>query len=211
MTFFDDDFLPADNYLEYMVHRFEVLAEVVAIMGDAIVDGTRGSGLTFDEGLMALRALELCLYPDHPPIDQVGAYGCNMSIRAAAIGDTRFDERLALYGWQEDIDFTSRLRRHGRVVLLTNLIGVHLGFKAGRVSGVRFGYSQVVNPTYLIQKGTLPAGFGLNLMARNIGANLVKSLWPETHVDRRGRLKGNLIGAFHVARGRIEPEYITRL
>ena len=80
-----------------------------------------------------------------------------MSIRASMIGDLRFDERLVLYGWQEDIDFTSQLRQRGRVVCVSNIRGVHLGLKAGRVSGERFGYSQVVNPVYLIRKGTVPA------------------------------------------------------
>lgn len=211
VTFFDDDFLPTDNYLEVVEQRFGSLPDVAAIMGHAVVDGARGTGLTFDEGLMVLRALERCQHPDHAPVDHVGTYGCNMSIRTSAIGGTRFDERLALYGWQEDIDFSSRLRSHGRIVGFANLIGVHLGFKAGRVSGVRFGYSQVVNPTYLIRKGTLPARFGLSLMARNIAANVLRSLWPEPTIDRRGRLKGNVIGALHIICGRIEPEYILKL
>ena len=102
-------------------------------------------------------------------------------------------ERLPLSGWQEDIDFTCQLRRKGRVVALRSHIGVHLGVKSGRVSGERFGYSQVANPIYLIRKGSVPATFALELMMRNIFANLVKSLWPEPYVDSWGRLKGNLL------------------
>ena len=48
-------------------------------------------------------------------------------------------------------------------------------------------------------------------MARNVIANVVRSFWPESHVDRWGRLKGNLIGALHIAGGRVEPEYIRQL
>ena len=48
-------------------------------------------------------------------------------------------------------------------------------------------------------------------MARNIAANLVRSLWPESYVDRRGRLRGNLLAMLHVLPGRIEPEYILKL
>jgi hypothetical protein len=116
-----------------------------------------------------------------------------------------------LYGWQEDIDFTSQLRRYGRVVGFNTIIGVHLGLKAGRVSGVRFGYSQIANPTYLISKGTVPATFALDLMARNIAANLLRSLWPEPWIDRRGRLRGNLLAVGHLMMGRIEPEYILKI
>lgn len=211
ITFFDDDFLPADDYIDRLVGHFRRFDDVAAIMGQAAVDGARGAGLTFEEGLMALRALEASTVPDEAPRDQVGTYGCNMSLRSASIGDLRFDERLPLYGWQEDIDFTGRLRRSGRIVSVTDLIGVHLGVKSGRVSGVRFGYSQIVNPTYLIRKGSIPRAFGINLMMRNVAANLLRSPWPESFVDRRGRLKGNIIAALHVLQGRIEPEYILKL
>jgi GT2 family glycosyltransferase len=144
-------------------------------------------------------------------VDHVGAYGCNMSIRARLVGELRFDERLVLYGWQEDIDFTSQLRSRGRVVCVSAITGVHLGLKAGRVSGKRFGYSQVANPVYLILKGSVPASFALPLMGRNVVANLARSLWPEAYVDRRGRLRGNLLALVHVLSGRIEPEYILKL
>ena len=67
------------------------------------------------------------------------------------------------------------------------------GIKAGRVSGKRFGYSQVVNPVYLIRKGTIPRASRCRLMARNLAANLVRSLRPEPYIDRRGRLRGNVL------------------
>ena len=62
-----------------------------------------------------------------------------------------------------------------------------------------------------MRKGTMPAGFALELMSRNVMANAIRSVWPEAHVDRRGRLRGNLIAACHLLRGRIEPEYVLRL
>jgi hypothetical protein len=134
-----------------------------------------------------------------------------MSIRAAAIGSLRFDERLPLYGWQEDIDFTSQLRARGRVVGMNTLCGVHLATKSGRISGVKFGYSQVANAVYLVRKGTVPAGFAYKLMARNIAANMVKSVRPEPYIDRFGRFRGNLLAAGHILMGRVDPEYILKL
>jgi GT2 family glycosyltransferase len=214
ITFFDDDFLPADDYLERLEAAFGEYPDCAVIMGHAVHDGARTPGFTFEHGLELLRAAE-AHHSSHGPqpqiSDHVGAYGCNMSVRTGRIESTRFDERLVLYGWQEDIDFTSQLRRRGRVIGLNTLIGVHLGVKSGRVSGVRFGYSQLANPVYLIRKGTVPASFLLELMGRNICANLVRSLWPEPHIDRRGRLKGNLLAALHLIQGRIEPEYILKL
>jgi GT2 family glycosyltransferase len=211
ITFFDDDFLPATTYLERLEAAFAEHADWAVIHGNVVVDGVRGPGLRFDDGLRALQAAEAApegglVVTDHP-----GAYGCNMSVRAGQVGSLRFDERLALHGWQEDIDFTNQLGRFGRIVRLSSLIGVHLGIKGGRVSGVRQGYAQVVNPVYLVRKGTMPAWFALDLMCRNVAANIARSLRPEPHVDRRGRLRGNLLAAYHLMRGRIEPEHVLKL
>ena len=213
ITFFDDDFLPADDYLERVERAFAAAPEWSVLFGHAVHDGAGTAGLTFAEGLLKLRAAEL----QRPPQDLAlafnhpGAYGCNMSVRSKSVGSIRFDERLVLYGWQEDIDFTSQLRGSGRVVALNTLFGVHLGAKAGRVSGIRFGYSQVVNPVYLIRKGTMPVAFALELMTRNLAANILRSLWPEAHVDRVGRLRGNLLAAYHLLKGKVEPEHILKL
>lgn len=211
ITFFDDDFLPADNYLNLVEAAFEHDPEFAVVMGHVVEDGARTAGLSFEQGLATLRAAEANFHPEPRMRDHVGAYGCNMSMRSRLIRDLRFDERLVLYGWQEDIDFTSQLRRRGRVVGFNTIIGVHLGLKIGRVSGVRFGYSQLVNPVYLIRKGTVPATFAIKLMARNIAANVARSFWPEPWIDRRGRLWGNLLAACHLMRRRIEPEYILKI
>jgi GT2 family glycosyltransferase len=210
ITFFDDDFLPADQYLDRLTSAFEEHPDWTVIMGHAVADGSRNAGYTFEEGLAALRSAER--QEQSPRVsDHVGAYGCNMSVRSSKVGDLRFDERLVLYGWQEDIDFTSQLRKHGRIIGANFIYGVHLGIKSGRVSGLRLGYSQIVNPIYLIRKGTVPPRFALEQMGRNILANLIKSVWPEPYIDRWGRLKGNLLALTHLIRGRITPEYILKL
>lgn len=214
VTFFDDDFVPSRSYLEGLIATFEQNPHWAVINGALVADGAKSAtGYSFETGLAMLRAAELSRA--EAELSRIsfnpGAYGCNMSLRTAHIGDIRFDERLPLYGWQEDIDFTSQLGRHGDIVSVGWLLGVHLAEKSGRVSGVKFGYSQVSNPIYLIRKGTMPAAFGLKLMLRNLAANLVKSVWPERLVDRRGRLRGNILALAHLMRGRVEPEYILKL
>lgn len=211
ITFFDDDFLPARDYLQRALAAFATMQDCAVISGHVAVDGVRGPGLSFEEGLAALREAEARPRSEVRITDHIGAYGCNMSVRAQAIGEVRFDERLVLYGWQEDIDFTSQLRRRGRVVGLSSLVGVHLGIKSGRSSGARLGYSQIANPVYLMRKGTMPMSFALDLIGRNVAANLARSIFPEPHIDRRGRLRGNLIAASHLIKGRVEPEYVLEL
>ena len=211
ITFFDDDFVPSAEYLEQVEKAFVENNGWAVVMGMVVRDGATNAGLTWEAAEAALREAEGKKHDAPSVVDHVGAYGCNMSLRSSLVGDLRFDERLVLYGWQEDIDFTSQMRSKGRVVCVTSISGVHLGIKTGRVSGERFGYSQVANAIYLIKKGSVPASFVLPLMFRNIAANLAKSLRPEPYVDRRGRLRGNMLAILHVAMGRIEPEYILKI
>ncbi|MER8504304.1 MULTISPECIES: glycosyltransferase [unclassified Mesorhizobium] len=211
ITFFDDDFVPSAEYLEQVEKAFVENSGWAVVTGAVVRDGANNAGLTWEDAEAALREAEGKKQDGPSVVDHVGAYGCNMSLRSSLVGGLRFDERLVLYGWQEDIDFTSQMRSKGRVVCVTSIRGVHLGIKTGRVSGERFGYSQVANAIYLIKKGTVPASFALPLMFRNIAANLAKSLWPEPFVDRRGRLRGNMLAILHVATGRIEPEYILKI
>jgi hypothetical protein len=137
--------------------------------------------------------------------------GCNMAFRVSAIGKLRFDERLVLYCWQEDTDFGAQIAKRGRSVFSDALWGVHLGTKGGRTSGCRLGYSQMVNPRYLVAKGTMPPLKAIELAGRNILANALRALYPEPYIDRRGRLRGNLIGLWDVATGRWRPERAAEL
>jgi GT2 family glycosyltransferase len=212
VTFLDDDFLPGRRYLEAVETLLDRHRDWMVLSGHVALDGANGAGYSPDHGLTALHAAEAAATGRPPRVtDTTGAYGCNMSMRSADIGAHRFDERLALYGWQEDIDFSRRIAAGRRIVRSDELVGVHLGYKTGRISGLRLGYSQMVNPVYLTRKGTMPAPFAARLMARNLAANLLRCLRPEPYVDRRGRLRGNLRGLGHLLRGRVEPEHILQL
>jgi hypothetical protein len=97
-------------------------------------------------------------------------------------------------------------------LVYTNLLtGVHLGAKGGRTSGKRLGYSQIANPVYLLRKRTMPRQLAWRLMARNLAANMLLSVWPEPYIDRRGRLLGNAAALYDLLRGRIHPERILSL
>jgi GT2 family glycosyltransferase len=133
-------------------------------------------------------------------------YGCNMAYRVSAIRHLRFDERLVLYGWLEDMDFSRLVGRTGRLVYCNTMLGVHLGLKSGRVSGRKFGYSQVVNAWYLYKKGIMSMKEAWSNIGRALLMNGAKSFRSEKHIDRMGRFIGNLIGVGDLVSGRGHPE-----
>ena len=209
VVFIDDDFVAARDFLRRVELLFRYRPEVVGATGILVADGAHTSPLEFDVAVQRLDVLG-----ERPPprlFECRSLYGCNMAIRLSAAEGMRFDERLPLYGWQEDVDFTYQLGWRGTLVKTSELTGIHLGSRSGKTSGVRLGYSQVANIAYLLRKGTIHGTTGRTLMMRNVTANVVRSLWPEPDVDRRGRLTGNLLAARDVLRGRIDPERIEAL
>jgi glycosyltransferase involved in cell wall biosynthesis len=215
ILFMDDDFVLHDAYLERLEVLFSADPGLVATNGAPIADGINtATGYTFEEAdaMLASTAVPDLAAGQRQAIG--GVYGCNFAVRAAAVRahGLRFDERLPLYGWQEDIDFTAQLSRHGTVLRCWALGGVHLGVKGGRVSGVRFGYSQVANTVYLANKGTMAWPYALKLMSKNIAANMWGAAAANRVVDRRGRLKGNLMALQDVLiRQKVWPERILEL
>jgi hypothetical protein len=211
IVFFDDDFFPSGNYLENTEKLFEREQSVVVATGRVIEDGIHGPGLTPDHARQRLLDSPSCNEGNMQTY--YGAYGCNMAIRLAPVHERglRFDEALPLYGWQEDIDFSRQLAPFGRIVKSDALSGVHLGVKGGRTSGVKFGYSQLANPLYLARKGTMSFSFAARTISRNLVANVMRFPRPEVHVDRRGRLRGNLLALDDMVRGRLNPKRIIEL
>lgn len=210
VAFFDDDFVPQTDWLCVVADAFSRDPKLACVTGHVVADGILGPGLTIDDARRALAAVR----GDTQKWSMEGysPYGCNMAFRASAVAALRFDERLVLYGWLEDLDFGARVaQRHGRLVKLGSAMGVHLGVKRGRVSGRRLGYSQVMNPVYMMAKGTLSRHDACRQIVRNFAANLAKSIAPEAYIDRRGRLAGNLIALVDVLRGRRTPERAAQL
>jgi GT2 family glycosyltransferase len=210
VVFFDDDFFACPTFLANLERLFLAHPHIVAATGRVLADGVSGPGLSAEEALRILGSSPAVDNNSESFSECYGTYGCNMAFRLEPIrlNNILFDENLPLYGWQEDIDFSRRLARHGLIVIADSLQGVHLGTKLGRTSGVRFGYSQIANPVYLIRKGTVSWRRGVTLMCRNIAANLFHSFSPKPWVDRRGRLKGNVLAAIDLVRGRSSPRRI---
>lgn len=211
VLFLDDDFLPRADYVAETVALFQRHADVVLVTGTVLADGAPGPGLSVAEAIETLagdtRTPEETLEPIY------NGYGCNMAVRLETVNRRalRFDAELPLYAWLEDVDFSRRLAADGRIVRSSRMRGVHMGVKRGRGPGLRLGYSQIANPWYLMRKRTMRPGLAIKQALRNIAANLLKSGKPEPWVDRRGRVKGNLLALRDLLRGRLHPKNILML
>ena len=204
VIFFDDDFVPHPRWIEEVARLFATRNNVVCVTGNLLADGIKGPGLPIADALRILESAE----PDSAKWTKqpYSPYGCNMAFRRSAIAELTFDERLVLYGWQEDRDFGARAAERGDLVQLGTAMGVHLGVKGGRVSGRRLGYSQVANPVYLVRKGTMTLPAALSHIGRNFVSNAARSIRPEPYIDRLGRLRGNLVALWDAANGKVCPE-----
>ena len=214
LFFADDDFLPRSDYLEILEDIFASFPDVVMTTGSLIADGILGPGLPIDEARALIAGDAVAKHRNHLLLEDVhNGYGCNMAVRVDVLRDfaIRFDENLPLYGWLEDVDFSRRLSRHGRIVRARDTRGVHLGAKTGRQTGRRLGYSQLANPLYLARKGSFPWWMALRQISRNVAANCWRALHPEPYIDRRGRVHGNAIALMHLATARLHPRRVLDL
>ena len=212
VLFLDDDFWMCTSYLEVLSSIF-LDPGIACVTGYVLADGATTPGFSPADAERMLSRYQTAL-PANNKLkvrEQPDAYGCNMAFRSASLNGIRFDERLSLYGWQEDVDFSAQTRAKGRIIWTDALWGVHLGTKTGKTSGRRFGYSQVINPFYMVLKGNMSLPRATRLVLNNMLANLRGCIISEPHIDRRGRLWGNLQGLAHLAIGRIDPEYILKL
>lgn len=206
LTFFDDDFYPAADYLSHVARLFSADGELVVLTSHPELDGATGPGISHEQALAKIAEYDAT--PAGPDdMSQVLSYGCNMTLRLSTVRQhgLRFDEELPLYGWLEDLDFGSRLAKYGKSLKSRALRGVHLGVKRGRSPGRQLGYSQIANPMYLWRKGSLSGRYAWKQMARNVCANLIHSGRPEPWIDRRGRLLGNAIGFAEFVMGKAKP------
>jgi GT2 family glycosyltransferase len=211
VVFLDDDFWMAGSYLEELERLFESDSSIVGATGKIIADGATSAGFSVADAEAMLRSHQAPPNRHSHVTDVSDTYGCNMAFRMRCINTIRFDERMPLYGWQEDVDFSAQIGRAGRLVRSDASWGVHLGTKMGKTSGLRFGYSQIINPLYVYRKGNMRLTAAGGLILRNIIANTFKSVFPEPYIDRRGRLRGNLRGLADVLQGRLDPTYILQM
>jgi GT2 family glycosyltransferase len=210
--FLDDDVEIAPNFIENMERLLSDFDDVVAATGFVVADGATGdSGLDREWAKSAV----VNYVREHENCDREEGYGCNLFVRTSVFDKVLFDENLSLYGWLEDFDFSANVLRYGRIVLNAGTCVAHLGTPVGRMSGLRFGYSQIVNPFYLWKKNGKPGlahvifAHWMTHVARNCRRTLIRV--PSDRTDRPGRFRGNMIALRHLLTGRVDPSYILQL
>jgi GT2 family glycosyltransferase len=211
VVFYDDDFVPSRRAIEGVAHLFATAPHIAGATGLVLRDGIGCGGISREAANAIVDDYDRSEHARVIVTPASGTYGCNMAFRILSIGEARFDEALPRYGWQEDIDFSVRVGRAGSIVSTNAFAGVHRGATGGRTPGRALGYSQIVNPIYLVRKGTMSLAYATKLMIRNLIANHVRALRPEPHVDRMGRARGNWLGIVDVLRRNDRPEKILDL
>lgn len=214
VSFFDDDFRPHRAWLRGCETLFEENTHVIGMTGQILADGVKGGGLTEADArawLSGERAPQEHWATGAQRREIGCAYGCNMAFVDRVFRQCRFDEALPLYGWQEDYDFTARARAYGIAVYEPSCLGVHLGVKSGRTSGVRLGYSQIANPIYLARKHTMAPRRACSFISRHLCSNLYHSVRGNPLFDYRGRLKGNALALVDIVKGILHPQRILEL
>lgn len=215
VTFFDDDYRPASNWLECAAQAFSQHPSTMGLTGNVLADGVNSEfGISEDDAAAYLSGSKPAQshWSTAPYAKKVRSlYGCNMAYRGTVAAGLRFDEELPMYGWQEDADYSGRARRFGSLLHEPSCRGVHLGVSAGRTSGVRFGYSQISNPIFLVRKGSMGWPKALKLISKNCIANITKTLLRVPIKDFPGRLKGNYLACVHLLSGKLHPQNILKI
>ncbi len=211
VVFFDDDVELDARYLRVIAEEFGRHPDLMAANGQLVADGGPRQRFTRAEAreMLADLARTRPIPCDRWLIDSGRIHGCHFAVRRAVFDVLQFDERLPLYGWLEDVDFGRSCRRLGRVGCIGGARVVHLAERGGRTSGLRFGFSQVMNPAYLRSKGNFSLGECLRNWRLALASNLAGTLLLDR--TKRERLAGNLIALGMLVRGRIEPERVSRM
>jgi polysaccharide biosynthesis transport protein len=210
--FLDDDVELAPNYIESMERLADSRPEMAAATAHVAADGAQGdTGISRDWAKKAVegyrRTAEDVLHEQ--------AYGCNMFVRTTTLDVVSFDEKLALYGWLEDLDFATRCLKHGSIFLNRGTCMVHLATPTGRIAGVCFGYAQIVNPLYLWRKNRRPTlrqiviAHGALPILRNLRRVMIDI--PSGRDDRKGRFRGNMLALRDILRGKLDPQRIGQI
>lgn len=209
IVYLEDDFVVHKDCLLEIEKEFSDNEDTVVATGSVVADGAKGPGLSLQD---------VESYADNAEIirsrkEVFSTYGF-IAVRMDVVRKNNlcFEEAFPFYGWLEDLDFSRSIAQFGKCIYLSGAVGAHMGHKGGRISGLRYGYSQVANPLFIAKKGN---GFtyvmAIKMFVKNIIVNVVKSFYPEAYIDRKGRLKGNAIAIKDLITSCLDPRKIEKM
>jgi GT2 family glycosyltransferase len=206
--FFDDDVEVDEEYVSHMLRAFDEEPDMG--LGDGLKLGLEEApgSLNRQTARELIRRRKANPASDAPIEEVRTGIGCKMCVRGTLLGKVSFDERLVLYGYQEDFDFSLECKQYGRIVLNRRCLMVHIETEQGRMARKKRGYSEVVNPFYIWTKGRGP--HFIRTFGGAIRRTLKNALRCHTAAGRR-QFAGNVIGWYRLASGEFDPEFILRL
>lgn len=205
VVFLDDDVVLSPSFFIELRAIHSRFPQAAGFTFRLIDDGVGKGGIGYDAACELAESFT-CENIHERFIERRDCYG-GFSMTGEHLGVVEFDERLAEYGFLEDWDFYSRLRANGPTGHSPGTTLVHLGVASGRVSDRKFGYAQIVNPIYLVLKGSLPFLDGVRFSMLSPFSNALRFYQTE----RRNRLLGNLLGLFTLLTRGAKPELVARL
>lgn len=167
ISFLDDDVVLSDDYFERVMARFEADPSVGALSGNTLVS-KKPAGWKWALRRLLMRAFLLSGfdgkmtssgfgYPVYEreidrPIEVDFLPGCNMNFRRSAIEGERFDEWFTGYGFREDVDFTYRVSRRARMVMIPEATLRHNYSTANRIDERALKKMEIRNYRHIFEK-----------------------------------------------------------
>jgi GT2 family glycosyltransferase len=201
ITFFDDDVVLFEDYMELVERRFENDVTLGALSGNVVLP-ERLSGWKWRlrqalmrfflvsrfDGRMTASGFGYPIYEreiEHPMYVEM-LPGCNMSYRKEAIQGERFDEWFTGYGYREDADFSYRVSQWTQVMMVPEARLYHHHSPANRLDDGALKRMMIRNYHHVFQKYRSQGAFSRLLFAWSLlGLALIDLL--EFLSTRRGQ------------------------
>lgn len=177
VTFLDDDVELAPRYLERTRAWFELHLGCVGASGYIENDAPyslqarlfrRCFALGTGDGRLRGSGDAIYLYRPERTMEVDFVSGSNMTWRSSLISDLRFDEHLSGYAYMEDVDFSLRAGRRGKLWMLSDARLVHHKTTTSRVLPRAYVRQVFANGAYLFAKHRGQHGLRWSAYARRV-------------------------------------------
>jgi glycosyltransferase involved in cell wall biosynthesis len=204
VSFLDDDLELGADYFKEIKSFFAQCNNAVGLNGNILVEGC--SRLEAQDAFQKISS-------DYKAMKEnliESLYGCNMHYRRESIGQELFDERLSLYGWLEDFDFSTRVGQKGGLYWIPRAMLCHLKEPTGRMNNRKFGFAQIMNPFYLYKKNVIRISELIRYHLLPCAISNALKIATGSNVGKE-RFYGNLRAYRLILSGHCSPEEVAKL